>query len=206
MNNSDRGLREIPHPLPGARQAFDRHEHLEELAAWRMGDQAHKAWLRLNPGYPRTRNGAYIASRASIPARSASWRRLREVGWIINSSWIDAISENEATDLSVLWVRIEAEIRCSERLILYVEPDDLPLKGAFVEVGMAIASGVKVYVVAPGVNIDPVNRNPLGSWACHPNVRIVRDMEEALAGAARRERFINRVADSISRLLCWKVW
>jgi hypothetical protein len=84
-------------------------------------------------------------------------------------------------------VRIEAEIKQSERLILYVEADDFPLKGALIEAGIALAAGVPIYVFAPGVTIEPRSRRPIGSWMDHPLVTLVTSMEEALAGAARRE-------------------
>lgn len=70
-----------------------------------------------------TNVGTYIASRASIPERSATWRRLRDVdGWKITSTWINEAGIGESTDLSAPWVRIEAEIAGSERLVLYIEP------------------------------------------------------------------------------------
>jgi len=133
------------------------------------------------------RRGVYIASRASIPARAAQWKHLRDVeGWHIVSSWIDEAGEGQTDDFSELWVRIETEIKGSERLILYVESDDFPLKGALIEAGIALAAGVPIYVVAPGVTIEPRSRRPVGSWVDHPLVKIVPDMETALAGATRR--------------------
>lgn len=137
---------------------------------------------------PEPRQGVYIASRASIPARAAQWRLLRDLlGWHIVSSWIDEAGEGDTANFTELWVRIETEIKQSERLILYVEADDFPLKGALVEVGIALAAGVPVYVVAPGVVIEGRSRRPIGSWIDHPLVKLVPNMEVALKGAARRE-------------------
>lgn len=131
-----------------------------------------------------TNAGTYIASRASLPERSAAWRRLRDVdGWKITSSWIDEAGAGETPDPGPLWTRIEAEIARSELLILYVEPDDFPLKGALIEVGMAIAHRIPIRVVAPGVVLDPASFRPLGSWVRHPLVTFRDTMEEALAGA-----------------------
>lgn len=128
--------------------------------------------------------GAYIASRASLPERSAAWRKLRDVaGWKITSSWIDEAGVGESADLGSLWSRIEAEIARSERLILYVEPDDFPLKGALIEVGMALAHRIPIRVVAPGVALDPVSLRPIGSWVRHPLVTFCDTMDEALDGA-----------------------
>jgi len=128
-------------------------------------------------------SGTYIASRASLPERSAAWRRLRDVdGWKITSSWIDEAGIGETVDLGQLWERIESEIRRSERLVLYVEPDDFPLKGALIEVGMAIAHRIPIRVVAPGVVIEPVSFRPLGSWVRHWSVKFNDTMNEALEG------------------------
>ena len=128
--------------------------------------------------------GTYIASRASLPERSARWRQLRDVdGWKITSSWIDEAGFGETPDLAALWVRIESEIARSERLIFYVEPEDFPLKGALVEVGMAIAHRIPIRVVAPGVVLDPVSMRPIGSWVRHHSVVFAETMDEALAGA-----------------------
>lgn len=139
--------------------------------------------------------GIYIASRASIPARAAQWRLLRDIkGWHIVSSWIDEDEAGATADFSELWLRIEAEIKQSERLILYVEPDDFPLKGALVEVGIALAAGVKVLVVAPGIVLDERTRRPIGSWVDHPLVKLVPNMDVALRGAARRAPEINEGA------------
>ena len=83
-------------------------------------------------------------------------------------------------------MRIGDEVRGAERLILYVEPDDFSLKGALVEVGLALGAGVKIFVVAPGVEIEPRSCRPIGSWINHPLVQVVSSIELALVGAARR--------------------
>lgn len=128
--------------------------------------------------------GTYIASRASVPSRSRSWRRLRDVdGWLITCSWIDEAGPGQTADLGALWQRIELEIRASERLILYVEPDDFPLKGALIEVGMALAHDIPIRIVAPGVTLEPGSFRPLGSWVKHPLVAFADTMGEALRGA-----------------------
>lgn len=131
-----------------------------------------------------TNVGTYIASRASLPERSAAWRRLRDVdGWKITSSWIDEAGAGETANLGSLWARIESEIGRSELLILYVEPNDFPLKGSLIEVGMALAHKIPIRVVAPGVVLEPISLRPLGSWVRHPLVTFRDTMEEALAGA-----------------------
>lgn len=130
-----------------------------------------------------TNVGTYIASRASLPERSAAWRQLRDVdGWKITSTWIDEAGVGASTDLGMLWERIEAEIAGSERLVLYVEPDDFPLKGALIEVGIAIAHRIPIRIVAPGVVLEPISFRPIGSWVRHPLVMFADTMDEALAG------------------------
>lgn len=112
----------------------------------------------------------YVASRASIPERVQYWRLLRRLGWPIASTWIDEAGSGETEDLGELWTRIGREVTGSAGLILYVEPADFPLKGALVEVGMALAAGVPVVVVAPGVDVEPRSSRPIGSWMMHPLV------------------------------------
>jgi hypothetical protein len=122
----------------------------------------------------------YVASRASIPERAAMWRELRANGAMIVSTWIDEDGEGETGCYTELWSRIEQEIRAADRLVLYVEAEDFPLKGALIEVGMALAMGKPVFVVAPGVTLHPRSMRPLGSWAAHPGVSFVDTVPQAL--------------------------
>lgn len=127
------------------------------------------------------KTGIYVASRASIPERGQMWRDLRESGISITSTWIDEDGPKASRDLSGLWVRIADEIRRSSGLLLYVEPSDFPLKGAFIEVGMALAGGCPVVIVAPDVILDGRNCRPLGSWVKHPLVSFAPTIRQALA-------------------------
>lgn len=155
----------------------ERDAALLEIARIR-GSQPNRIFRVSPPGI----GGTYIASRVS---HAATWRRLRDTdGWKITSSWIDEASAGKSADLGILWSRIEAEIERSERLILYVETEDFPLKGALIEVGMAIATRIPVRIVAPGVVLDPVSFRPLGSWVRHPLVTFYDTMDEALEGAS----------------------
>jgi hypothetical protein len=122
----------------------------------------------------------YVASRASIPERAAMWRQFRAEGAAILSTWIDEDGEGETAFFDELWSRIEREIRAADRLVLYVEKQDFPLKGALVEAGMAFAMGKPVFIAAPDVPIDPRNMRPVGSWAAHPLVRFVGDVRSAV--------------------------
>lgn len=122
----------------------------------------------------------YAASRASVPERPAMWRKLRDQGVLITSTWIDEAGEGETACNTDLWRRIAREVAESDAVILYAEKGDFPLKGALVEVGMAIGLGKRVMVVAPGVEIEPHTCRPIGSWMMHPLVTLHATMAHAL--------------------------
>lgn len=123
----------------------------------------------------------YVASRASLPARGEMWRQARATGTPIVSSWIDEDGPGQTPDMKALWARISVETQCSA-LVLYLEPGDLPLKGALVEVGMALAAGARIFVVAPGFSEEEL-RAGIGSWILHPHVVCCPTLEDALAYA-----------------------
>lgn len=126
----------------------------------------------------------YVASRASIPERSAMWRSYRAAGWPISSTWIDEAGEGETADFGELWERIRVEVNDADALILYAEPGDLPLKGALIEVGMALHLGMPIFAVLPGVELDVRSLRPIGSWLAHPCVRRVESVDVAFATIA----------------------
>jgi hypothetical protein len=108
------------------------------------------------------------------------WRAYRDAGHPIISTWIDEAGEGETDDLGELWERIAAEVASSCGLVLYVEAEDFPLKGAFVEVGMALALGKQINIVAPDVQLEPCSLRPIGSWAAHKNVCFFETVSDAL--------------------------
>lgn len=112
----------------------------------------------------------YVASRASVPKYPAEWRRLRSIGWPISSSWIDEAGPGETTSMTELWMRIESEVRAARGLVLWAEEEDFPLKGAFIEVGMALGMG-KPVAVYTRCAFDNSNYRPFGSWMNHPLVQ-----------------------------------
>lgn len=122
----------------------------------------------------------YVASRASVPERGIMWRALRASGVPITSTWIDEDGEGQTDDFGQLWSRIQDEVDRAEALILYVEPGDFPLKGALIEVGMAMAKNKPVGVVAPGVELEARNMRPIGSWAAHPRVWFFETVADAV--------------------------
>jgi hypothetical protein len=89
------------------------------------------------------RDGIYTASKTR---HAALWRDLRNAGAPIISTWIDEAGEGESADLNDLWQRCIAESCSCKTLIVYREPDDV-LKGAWVEIGAALAVGNPVYAV-----------------------------------------------------------
>lgn len=121
----------------------------------------------------------YVASRASLPQRSAMWRYLRESGLAITSTWIDESGEGQTSNFGELWLRIASEIQAADALVLYAYTADFPLKGALVEVGIALGMGKPVYVCLPGVTLEARTDRPVGSWIRHPNVKIVEHVESA---------------------------
>lgn len=119
----------------------------------------------------------YVCSRASLPERSAMWRKYRDDGYQIVSTWIDQIGKNpkaeQVTDsdlLRALWATIGREIALADRLILYAERADFPLKGALIELGMGLGLSKPVTLCLPGVVIEQQTYRPLGSWIHHPLV------------------------------------
>jgi nucleoside 2-deoxyribosyltransferase len=83
---------------------------------------------------------------ASKTKHAALWRQLRDAGAPIISTWIDEAGEGESADLHDLWERCISESKACDALIVYREPEDV-LKGAWVEIGAALAVGKPVYAV-----------------------------------------------------------
>lgn len=122
--------------------------------------------------------GIYVASRF-LPERISMWKALQSNGWKIISSWIDKTNGNEAEDLGDLWLQNQNQIYDCACLILYAEKEDFPLKGALIEVGMALANGKQVFVVID-FELEDKTLRPVGSWIKHPNVTVVKTLEEVL--------------------------
>lgn len=87
------------------------------------------------------RGGIYVASKT---AHAALWQHHRAIGVPIISTWIDEAGPGESTDLVDLWRRCIAEASAAAALVLYRRGDEV-LKGAWAEVGAALASGVPVF-------------------------------------------------------------
>jgi len=87
--------------------------------------------------------GVYLASKTK---HAEHWRAWRSRGLPVISTWIDEAGPGESADLSDLWQRCISEASNCELLICYREPDDV-LKGAFIELGAALASGREVWAL-----------------------------------------------------------
>lgn len=120
------------------------------------------------------RGGIYIASKTRHAHR---WRLLRnKIGYPICSTWIDEAEPGQSDDLSDLWLRCIHEASSADLLIICREPDDAPLKGAWIELGAALSNGVPVFAV--GLEEFTV--------AHHPGIRHFTRMKDAI-GAVPRE-------------------
>lgn len=85
----------------------------------------------------------YVASKTKHADR---WKAMRAFGVPINSSWIDEAGEGETKDYSDLWVRCINEVSAATCVVVYAEDGEI-LKGAFAEMGAAMAVGIPILVV-----------------------------------------------------------
>lgn len=127
----------------------------------------------------------YVASKSK---HGAMWLDLRE-GWAergiyVVSTWINEWAPGASGSMSDLWVRCIDEATICDLLICYVEQDET-LKGAYIEIGAALACGNDVYVWRVG-DWKTADGDRLGSWANHPRVTMVESPDEAFAIWARR--------------------
>lgn len=107
----------------------------------------------------------------TVPNPDNAARRFLVPPWRISSSWIDEAGVGKTRDLRELWERIQNEVKGSAGLIMYADKSDFgSLKGAYIEVGMALAFGIPVSVGLPGVTLENGTYRPIGSWVTHPCV------------------------------------
>lgn len=114
----------------------------------------------------------YVASKSChgpewVTLRDA-WRTLAAPVEII-STWIDEAGEGETQSWTALWGRCIREAMTCDLLIAKHYPGE-EWKGAFVEIGAALAFGRPVYVIG----------DPPGSWVHHRLVHPATDVIDAL--------------------------
>jgi hypothetical protein len=98
---------------------------------------------------------------ASKTRHAAMWRDLREQGYRIIATWIDYADGSAVTDWQRLWLSCVSEAAAANIMLVYVERDD-ELRGAYVEMGVAIANQRRVMLVNPHrVRVSDVVNHPL---------------------------------------------
>lgn len=98
----------------------------------------------------------------------------------LTATWIDEAGPGETASMEFLWVGCIAQASLADWLIAFHAPGD-EWKGAFVEIGAALAHSVPVLLVG----------NPPGSWVEHPYV--VR--KDSIADAIRWIRIAGPTRD-----------
>lgn len=88
----------------------------------------------------------YVASKA---AHGPEWVAKREAGYPVMSTWIDESAPGATSDWPDLWERCVREAASADALVVIRRGDEV-LKGAWAEVGAALASGVPVFGVGCG--------------------------------------------------------
>ena len=111
----------------------------------------------------------YIASKTK---HAAKWKELRAKGYDVIATWIDEAGEGETKDFADLANRCISEASSANRLILYYESGEY-LKGAFIEIGAALANRVPIFVIGEPLPITSTFRN-------HPLWHQCETLEQAL--------------------------
>lgn len=124
---------------------------------------------------PSDRGGIYVASKAV--AHGPMWRARRAAGWPIISTWIDESDEGATLDWPDLWGRCLAEAARADVLIAYREPGEI-LKGAFIEIGVALGLGKPV--IAVGLEEYSISKSG--------RLILVEDLDAAFARAKEEMR------------------
>jgi len=107
------------------------------------------------------------------------WRKLQqEVPHVFfNARWIKRAEKEEemqGIDFRDLWGECQEDIKDADIVLVYAEDGD-QLKGALVEVGMALAFGVQVMLVTP-----VEDRHVFGTWMHANGVQWATTMEDAM--------------------------
>jgi hypothetical protein len=104
------------------------------------------------------------------------WRKLCDENrdFIFHARWLKhtKIGTPDTPDYAGdFWLQDQQDVMDSDALILFAVPFDR-LRGALVEVGMALAYGVPVVIVG--------EHDDYGTWRWHPGVYWVRTIDDAI--------------------------
>lgn len=83
---------------------------------------------------------------ASKTIHAPKWRLLRDAGWPIISTWIDNAEVGQTSDFDDLWQRCLGESAVCKTFLIYRELDEV-LKGAWIELGVALTNEARVLAV-----------------------------------------------------------
>lgn len=98
---------------------------------------------------------------ASKTRHAPMWRQLRATGWRVIATWIDYADGDSVTDWQRLWLSCAREAAEANVTLVYVERGD-ELRGAYVEMGVAIANQRRVILVNPDkVRVTDAVNHPL---------------------------------------------
>jgi nucleoside 2-deoxyribosyltransferase len=86
----------------------------------------------------------YVASEVK---HASLWLSARADGYPIISTWIDEAGPGETPSLAALWERIVPEVLSADAFVIFRDGFDEILKGAYVELGIALAAGLPIYAV-----------------------------------------------------------
>jgi hypothetical protein len=122
---------------------------ISKAAAARLDElERENAALRGKPGMMlslslNAPSGIYTASKTR---HAHIWQQYRSDGYPIISSWIDEARPGETQDHNDLWTRCIRESQMCAAMVVYREADDV-LKGAWLEMGVALGAGIPVFAV-----------------------------------------------------------
>ena len=94
----------------------------------------------------------YMASKVK---HFQKWIDLRNKGYNIISTWIDEAGPGQTKDKSELCNRVIDEVKNSDFLIVYIENGEF-LKGALIEMGIAMGFGIPIFTVGQVLKPDSV--------------------------------------------------
>lgn len=114
----------------------------------------------------RSKPWIYVASKTR---HAWIWKELRAAGHMIVASWIDEAGHGQTLDWADLWRRCVREVAFADVCVVYREDSEL-LKGALIEMGVALAKDKRVFFVGNPGGIDAVN---------HPSVTVFDSVEKA---------------------------